>query len=345
MERPIRWGILGTGAIARKFAADLLRLPGAELAAVGSRTTEAAERFGAEFAIPRRHGSYAGLAADPEVDVVYVATTNQLHREEALLCLDHGKAVLCEKPFALNLAEAEAMAARARHRGLFLMEAMWTRFFPAIGRLEELLQEGAIGELRQLDARFGFRAPAEPHGRLFDPALGGGALLDVGVYPVALAQLLFGREPARIAALAHHGPTGVDEQAGILCLYDRGELATLACAIRTQARNEAALYGTSGMIRLPDPFWRPEPGPGWPRAQLRIPHRRRPRRPRLRLRSRRSHALPAGRPPREPPLPPGHHPRRHAHPRPHPGMLEPRLSPAQPPGHDGSNPSRCSPFQ
>ncbi|MFA4945591.1 MAG: Gfo/Idh/MocA family oxidoreductase [Lentisphaeria bacterium] len=258
MERPIRWGILGTGAIARKFAADLLRLPGAELAAVGSRTTEAAERFGAEFAIPRRHGSYAGLAADPEVDVVYVATTNQLHREEALLCLDHGKAVLCEKPFALNLAEAEAMAARARHRGLFLMEAMWTRFFPAIGRLEELLQEGAIGELRQLDARFGFRAPAEPHGRLFDPALGGGALLDVGVYPVALAQLLFGREPARIAALAHHGPTGVDEQAGILCLYDRGELATLACAIRTQARNEAALYGTSGMIRLPDPFWRPE---------------------------------------------------------------------------------------
>ncbi|MFO7897702.1 MAG: Gfo/Idh/MocA family oxidoreductase [Planctomycetota bacterium] len=254
MQGPVHWGMLGTGSIARKFATGLTALPDAKLAAVGSRAQETADAFGDEFDVPRRHPSYEALANDPQVDVVYVATPHSLHRENTLLCLAAGKGVLCEKPFAINARQAAEMIAAARARGLFLMEAMWTRCLPAIGKLRDLLAEGAIGDVRMVVADFGFRAGVAPGKRLFNPALGGGALLDVGVYPVSLASMVFGGPPDRIASLAALGETGVDEQAGMVLGYDGGRLAVLHTAIRTRTAHEAQVYGTDGRVRVPD-FW------------------------------------------------------------------------------------------
>jgi predicted dehydrogenase len=251
-----RWGILGTGNIAGKFAEGLSALDDVELVAVGSRTAEAAVAFGERYGVPRRHASYADLANDPEVDAIYVATPHTFHKENTLLCLEAGKPVLCEKPFAINAGEAQQMIATARDRGVFLMEAMWTRFLPHIVRLRELLAAGAIGELRQIRADFSFRTNFDPRGRLFDPALGGGGLLDVGIYPVALASMIFGA-PSRIAALADLGSTGVDEQAALVFGYTGGALAVLTCATRTSAPHEALLLGDSGQIKLHDAWWKP----------------------------------------------------------------------------------------
>ena len=255
MTDTFRWGILGTGSIARQFATGLQALPNATLAAVGSRSQEGADTFGSQFGADRRHASYAALAADPDVDAIYVATPHSLHRENTLLCIEHGKPVLCEKPFAINAAQAEAMVAAARARGTFLMEAMWTRFLPLIGRMRQLLAEGAIGEVRMMQVDFGFRTSVNPKGRLFDPALGGGALLDVGVYPVSLASLVLG-QPSRIASLADIGTTGVDEQAGIILGYEGGQLALLSTAIRTNTPHEARIMGTGGLIHLHGQWWR-----------------------------------------------------------------------------------------
>ena len=172
----IRWGILGTGRIAGVFAEGLRSAADAELVAVGSRTAAAAEQFAGRVGAARAHASYADLASDPDVDAIYVATPHPFHKENSLLCIEAGKAVLCEKPFALNAGEAEQMVTAARARGVFLMEAMWTRFLPHIARLRELLAAGAIGEPRMLKADFCFRTDFNPRGRLFDPALGGGGL-------------------------------------------------------------------------------------------------------------------------------------------------------------------------
>jgi predicted dehydrogenase len=248
-NRTIRWGILGTGRIAGLFAQGLAAVPDATLLAVGSRMQEAAEAFGARFEVPRRHGTYEALASDPEVDVIYVATPHPMHHDNTLLCLRAGKAVLCEKPFALNAAQARAMVAEARSRKLFLMEAMWSRFYPAFDRLRELLAAGAIGEVRLLTADLGFRSNVNPQGRLFNLALGGGALLDVGVYPVSLASHILGT-PSGVVSRAHLGETGVDEQAAIILSYPQGQLALLHTAIRTTTPHEATIMGTEGMIRL-----------------------------------------------------------------------------------------------
>ena len=250
-----RWGILGTGNIASQFATGLAVLEDAELVAVGSRTAEAAQAFGERFGVPRRHTSYAALASDPEVDAIYVATPHTLHKDNTLLALQAGKAVLCEKPFAINAAQTETMIREARERGVFLMEAMWTRFLPHIVRLRELLAEGVIGEVRMLQADFGFRTELDPRSRLFDPAFGGGALLDVGIYPVSLASLVFGA-PARVTGMAHLGATGVDEQSAMIFGYEHGQLALLSQAIRTSSPHEALLLGTEGWIRLHSSWWK-----------------------------------------------------------------------------------------
>ena len=191
--RPIRWGILGTGRVAGRFAQALRELDDARLLAAGSRRLATAEAFARHHGVERAYGSYAQLAADPDLDIVYVASPHALHREHSLLCLEAGRAVLCEKPFALNATEAREVIASARSRGLFCMEAMWTRFLPAMRRLTELVDAGAIGELRMVTAQLGFPSEPDPSSRLFDPALGGGALLDLGVYPLALASQLLGR--------------------------------------------------------------------------------------------------------------------------------------------------------
>ena len=252
----IHWGILGTGMIATKFAEGLMALPDAELVAVGSRSQSSADDFGYEFDVPHRHASYTALADDPDVDVVYVATPHPFHRENSILCLEGGKAVLCEKPFAINASEAEDIIALAREKGLFLMEAMWTRFLPVLVRTRELVAKGTIGEVRALFADFGFRTAFDPKSRLFDPQLGGGALLDVGVYTISLASMVFGTAPSRINGMAHLGQTGVDEQSAVILGYDQGQLAILAVAVRTEMPQEAVLVGTEGRIRLHAPWWR-----------------------------------------------------------------------------------------
>lgn len=248
-SRPVRWGILGTGRIAGLFVTGLASVPEAEVAAVGSRTQEAADAFGDTYAIPRRHGSYEALAADPDVDVIYVATPHTLHAANSLLCLAAGKAVLCEKPFALNAREAEEVVAFARARGLFLMEAMWSRYYPAMVRAREILAAGAIGEPRLLNADLGFPSRINPAGRLYNPALGGGALLDVGVYPVSLASMVFGT-PTEIISRGHLGETGVDEQGAIILGYPDTRLAVLYTSIRTPTPHEATIMGTEGMLRI-----------------------------------------------------------------------------------------------
>ncbi len=249
----IRWGILSTGGIARTFAEGLAYLPEAELAAVGSRTAEAAQAFGDTYNVPHRHASYEALASDPDVDVIYVATPHNYHYENARLCLEHEKAVLCEKAFTLNASQAEALIAFARQKKIFLMEAMWTRFIPAVVRLRQLISQGAIGEVRLVTADLGFRSDSNPQGRMLNPLLAGGALLDVGCYVVSIASMLLGK-PRQVRGVGFLGQTGVDEQAGILLGYDGGRLAVLNCAIRAVTPHEATVAGTEGYFRLQAPF-------------------------------------------------------------------------------------------
>ncbi len=252
--KTIGWGVLGPGAIAALFAQDLEGAPGARLAAVGSRSADKARAFAERFQAERSYGSYEELAGDPAVDVVYVATPHPFHKEHTLLCLEHGKAVLCEKPMAVNEQEAREMAACARDKDLFLMEAMWTRFLPVMKDVRDWLRDGRIGDIRLLTASFGFRAGWEPEQRCLDPRLAGGALLDVGVYVAALASMVFGGPPSSIKAAAHLGETGVDEQAAMILGYEKGALALLSCAVRTQTCQEARIYGTEGLIHIPE-FW------------------------------------------------------------------------------------------
>ena len=251
----IRWAILGAGRIARKFAADLAAVPGARLVAVGSRSGERARALAGKFGAPRAYDSYAGLAADPEADVVYVATRNHAHREACELALATGKGVLCEKPFALDAMEAAAVIGRARARRCFLMEAMWTRFIPAVRQWRQLIDSGRLGEARLLQVDFGFRAEPDPRSRLFDPTLGGGALLDVGVYAVSLASWLFG-PPTRIESTACIGETGVDESVGILLDHPGGRLSLLSASIRLDTAKTAVVYGAEGAAWLSCPWWK-----------------------------------------------------------------------------------------
>lgn len=255
MAETVRWGILGAGSIARKFAAAFPDADGAALVAVGSRAQDRADAFGDEFDVPRRHGSYEDLAADADVDAIYIATPHVRHKDHSLLALAAGKAVLCEKPLTINAAQARELIADARGRGLFLMEAMWTRFIPAVIRARELVAAGRIGALRMLQADFGFRTGAGEEHRLLNPELGGGGLLDVGVYPVSFAHMLFG-PPEQIAGAAEIGPTGVDTQAGMVLRHTDGQVAVLSCAVRTSTPGQAYLLGTEGHIHL-QPFWNP----------------------------------------------------------------------------------------
>jgi predicted dehydrogenase len=255
MAKKTRWGILGLGRISATFAEALAVIPEAEVTAVGSRSLETAQAFATKYKAKRAHPTYEALAKDPEVEVIYIGTPHPLHCENTLLCLEAGKAVLCEKPFAIHEREARRMVETAHRAKRFLMEAMWTHFLPSVLKLEELVAQGAIGEPRLLQADFGFRAPFDPKGRLFDPALGGGSLLDVGIYPLALATRLFG-EPVKVQSGAVLGQTGVDEQASFLLDYSRGRQAILASAVRTETSQSATLYGTEGSLRIPRPWWK-----------------------------------------------------------------------------------------
>lgn len=252
----IRWGILGAGRIARKFASDLKLVDDAELVAVGSRSQKSADDFAAEFPVKFSHPSYEALAENPEVDVIYIATPHNLHHENTLLCLQHHKAVLCEKPFSMNLKQATEMIALAREKKVFLMEALWTKFHPHYIKVQEMIGQGLLGEIRSVLVNFGFK-PIEPiPARLFDPALGGGTLMDIGIYNVFIAMGILGK-PDHIDAVMTPAPTGVDEQCSIVFRYNNGALAQLFSTFSSNLATEADICGTEGRIRLTSRFYEP----------------------------------------------------------------------------------------
>ncbi|MFF3874266.1 Gfo/Idh/MocA family protein [Streptomyces sp. NPDC001978] len=256
-EQSVRWGILATGGIAAAFAADLVDLPDAEIVAVASRSQDSARAFAERFGIGRAYSDWESLARDEDIDVVYVATPHSAHRAAAGLCLEAGRNVLCEKAFTLNSREAEELVALAKERGSFLMEAMWMYCNPLIQRLKALVREGSIGEVRTVQADFGLEGPFPPAHRLRNPALGGGALLDLGVYPVSFAQLLLG-EPADVTARAVLSEEGVDLQTGALLAWESGALASVHCSIVGGTAITASVTGSHGRIDLPSGFFHPE---------------------------------------------------------------------------------------
>ena len=245
-----RWGIVGPGGIAERFATDVRLVEDATLTAVSSRSMERATAFADRHAIPGRYGDVGDLLADPAVDAVYVATPHVDHAPTTLAALAAGKHVLCEKPMALSAREAAAMVAAARRRGLFLMEAMWTRFLPSYRRLVALLEEGVIGEPRLVEGDFGFRVRPDPTHRLYDRALGGGATLDLGIYPVQLCSLVLGR-PESVAAAGTLGPTGVDELAAAVLSHAGGRVGIVKSSIQVDLSCRARIAGIGGAIELP----------------------------------------------------------------------------------------------
>lgn len=256
-EQSVRWGILATGGIAAAFTADLVDLPDAEVVAVASRSEASAKAFAERFGIERAYGEWGALAEDADIDVVYVATPHSAHRAAAGLCLSAGRNVLCEKAFTLNAREAEELVGLAKDGGRFLMEAMWMYCNPLIRRLKALVDDGAIGEVRTVQADFGLAGPFPPAHRLRDPAQGGGALLDLGVYPVSFAHLLLG-EPADVTAKAVLSEEGVDLQTGALLSYDGGALASLHCSLTGGTATIASVTGSLGRIDIPDGFFHPD---------------------------------------------------------------------------------------
>jgi predicted dehydrogenase len=252
-----RWGILATGGIARDFVTDLALLPDAEVLAVGSRTEATARAFATEHGIPRAYGSWAELAADPDLDVIYVATPHNAHHAATKACLQAGRAVLCEKPFTLDHASAQDLVTTARERRVFLMEAMWMRSNPNIRRIRELVADGEIGEVTYVQADFGVQGPIPTDHRMRAKELGGGALLDLGVYPVTFAQLLLG-EPTFVSAWARLLPEGTDANTAILFGYDSGAVATLQCGLSGDTSRRGTITGTTGRIELDRQFYRTE---------------------------------------------------------------------------------------
>ncbi|MCE5186412.1 MAG: Gfo/Idh/MocA family oxidoreductase [Planctomycetaceae bacterium] len=255
MTDKIRWGILGGGRIAAKFADALKHVKDAELLAIGSRTIENANAFGDAHNIPRRYGSYQLLAADGDIDIIYIATPHHLHCENAVMCLNAGRHVLCEKPLAVNARQGRAMRDAAGANDRFLMEAMWTRFLPLMDKVRRLFAENAIGDVRILIADFGFRAGDNCNPRLVRPELAGGALLDVGVYTLALSSMLFGK-PANIASAASMSTAGIDEQNAMILTFDNGRMSILYSTVQVESPHEAHILGTSGTLRLHRSWWR-----------------------------------------------------------------------------------------
>ena len=249
MAEAVRWGILGTGKIAHAFATALKGVPGAVLAGVASRSQETADAFGHEFGALASYGSYEALAANPDIDLIYIGTPHPQHVENALMALRAGKGVLCEKPFTMNLREAEQVVTLARTRRLFLMEAMWTRYLPAYQEVQRILASGEIGTPRQVVADFGFAATFGPEHRVFNPELGGGALLDLGIYPLSIAAGLLG-PVTEIRAQAEMGPTGVDVQTGFTLKHEGGGMSVCSCSLLARTPAELTVAAERGHVRM-----------------------------------------------------------------------------------------------
>jgi predicted dehydrogenase len=242
--------------VARLFAQGLQFVAGAHLVAIASRTPARLQDMARLFNVTHTYGRYEDLVGDPTVDVVYVATTNQVHKEHILLCLHAGKPVLCEKPFTLGAAEAREVIAVARQRRLFCMEAMWMRFMPLMAGLRELLDSNILGDIRLVRAELGLRFPFDKGNRFFNPALGGGAMLDLGVYPLSFASFVLGA-PEKVISDASIGETEVDEQAAAILSYPAGKLALVSTSLVSDLPGGASIIGTKGQIKIHAPLYRP----------------------------------------------------------------------------------------
>jgi predicted dehydrogenase len=253
----IRWGILGAGNIAKKLAADIALVDNAQLVAVGSRSKENANQFAREFSVPHIHGSYDELSKNSEVDVIYVATPHSHHHENTLMCLENNKAVLCEKAFAVNYRQAKEMVDKARQKNVFLMEAMWTKFLPHYNKMKSIVDSGQLGTISSVLINFGFKPRTPVPARLFDPALAGGTILDIGVYNVFIAMSVLGR-PDEIEACMSPASTGVDEQCSVVFKYNNGSMAQLFSSFVAHLPTEADINGSDGRLRLTHRFYAPE---------------------------------------------------------------------------------------
>ena len=252
--RKVRWGIVSAGNIAGTFARDIAYVPNAEVVAVAARSKASASEFADTHQIGKAYQGYDKIFADDEVDAIYVATPHTLHLSNSADALRAGKAVLCEKPVTTSAAECRELFDIATQADQYLMEAMWTWFLPAIEKAKAWVDSGRIGELRHVKAELGYPKPFDPQSRLYDPSLAGGCLLDMGVYPIALARHFIGRAPGNIYIVSRHAPNGVDDDVTMLFEYDDC-VATLATSFRCKLQNAAYIIGTIGYIEIPD-FWR-----------------------------------------------------------------------------------------
>ncbi|GHU61938.1 oxidoreductase [Bacteroidia bacterium] len=258
MGKRYNWGILGPGRIANKFANGLKLLPEACRYAVGSRSLERSENFKAAHDFEKAYGSYEEMLADPQLDIVYISTTNNLHFEHTMMCLEAGKAVLCEKPFASNLSQVQQMIEKAQEKNVFLMEALWSRFIPSMIQLKEQITQGAIGRPVLLQCDFGFISPFDPNNRVYNPELGGGSVPDIGIYPIFTSMFLFGK-PESISVTSVPAPTGTDWTTSILFKHKGKEISMLTSSFETILGNEARVFGENGRLKLHPMFHMPVP--------------------------------------------------------------------------------------
>ncbi len=251
--KKINWGIIGVGRIAEKFATDLATIDDAQLVACASHSLERARDFANRYNAAHAFGDYESIFSVKDLDVIYIATPHTAHAACTQLCLENNVAVLCEKPFAMNGTEVAQMVKMAREKNVFLMEALWTRFLPATKKVLDIIESGAIGEIKTIHADFGFIPPFLPERRVLNPALGGGAFLDIGLYPAFLSLLLMGY-PTDILATSTFGPTGTDETSTFIYKYGNKATASLNCTFGAPTRIEAFIYGTEGYIQMMPKF-------------------------------------------------------------------------------------------
>jgi len=255
--KKINWAILAPGGIAKKFATALQGVESANLYSVASRSVDRAQHFANEYGFGAVADNYDTLINDPKVDVIYIASPHSLHAEQSIKCLNAGKAVLCEKPMCVNASEAERVFEAARANNAFYMEAVWSRFMPMLHKVRELIKDDVIGEIQTAQASFGIDVPFSREHRLYDPALAGGALLDVGIYTITFAQWLMQTPPTQIAAVSELGETGVDERTGLILRYPQGQVITLNSSISSKTNHEAWIFGSRGSIKMSS-FWKCE---------------------------------------------------------------------------------------
>jgi len=250
-KKVMRWGILGAGNISETFAAAINQIADAKLYAVAARSLEKAEQFAKRFDAEKAYGSYEALVNDPKVDLVYIGTIHTMHYEHMKLCIEHGKSVVCEKPFTVNTKQAEEIRALAKKHSVFVMEAMWTKFLPVTAKVKEWIKEGRIGEVKEIRADFGFWLEYDENSRIYSPSMAGGALLDVGIYPLAYAAYLKDQEPVQMVGTAVYAKSGVDARNSVLLTYEDGTIAVLSSAVDALIGQDARIIGTKGVIEVP----------------------------------------------------------------------------------------------